>query len=311
MAHTPTILVTGGAGFIGSHLVECLIQRGYRPIVLDNLSTGHADNLPSLVDLVEGSVTDTNLVQGLVDKVDGIFHLAAISSVQKSLESAAFTEAINRGGTLTVLDAIANSRRGQKQSLVFTSSAAVYGDCEVQPIEENAPKEPLSKYGADKLASEKLIEKAAVAHSIPSTIMRPFNVFGERQDPTSTYSGVVSIFKNRIPAKKEITIFGDGSQSRDFVYVEDVVDCLFRAYQAAKVQTPKYNICSGQAVTILELAQLIASLSGAPLKISNLPRKQGDILYSTGSPKQALAELGFKAEIDLKSGLKKLLKTSS
>jgi len=215
-------LVTGGAGFIGSHLCEALLRRGAVVRVLDDLSSGKRENLPSDIELIEGDVADEAVVRSAMDGVAGCFHLAAIASVERGVSDWLHTHRANLTGAITVFDA----GRATRVPVVYASSAAVYGDVATVPIAEDAPCRPLSAYGADKLGGELHARVASRVHRIPTVGLRFFNVYGPRQDPRSPYSGVISIFCERARRAAPIDIFGDGEQTRDFVHVADVVAAL-------------------------------------------------------------------------------------
>src|ERR1700733_8992720 len=234
-----TYLATGGAGFIGSHLCEALVARGDTVRVLDDLSTGHRRNLPPTATLIVGDVADPATVAQAVDQVDGCFHLAAIASVERGVTDWLGTHRANLTGTVTVFDAI--RRQGNKIPVVYASSAAVYGDAVTVPIAEAEPCVPLSAYGADKYACEMHARVASHVHAIPTTGLRFFNVYGPRQDPRSPYSGVISIFCERVIRGAPIDVFGDGSQTRDFVYVADVVAALLSAMERSLPGAPVFN----------------------------------------------------------------------
>src|SRR5208337_2428659 len=248
-----TFLVTGGAGFIGSHLCDALIARGDTVRVLDDLSTGHRSNLPAPATLIEGDVANPAIVALAMAGVDGCFHLAAIASVEKGITEWLGTHNANVTGTITVLDAI--RRQG-------TKIPAVYGDAATVPIAETEPRMPLSAYGADKYACELHARVASHVHGIPTVGFRFFNVYGPRQDPKSPYSGVISIFCERIAAGLPIAIFGDGQQTRDFVYVADIVRTLLAGMALRPTYAPVFNVCSGVSTSVEALAHLIAQLAG-------------------------------------------------
>jgi UDP-glucose 4-epimerase len=299
-------LVTGGAGFIGSHLADALTARGDRLRVLDDLSTGSPANLPKGVELVTGDVGDAAQVAGALAGVDGCFHLAAVASVQRCNEDWPGTHRVNQTGSLNVFEAA----RARKLPVVYASSAAVYGDNPALPLDENAATRPLSAYGADKLGSELHARVAAHVHGVPTTGMRFFNVFGPRQDPASPYSGVIAIFANRIAARQGVTFFGDGGQERDFIYVADVVRHLVAAMDRLKAGAAGgdvFNVCTGRVTTIRQLAETVASLSGAKLEASLGPPRVGDIRRSLGSPARASAALGVSAQTTLADGLRTTL----
>jgi UDP-glucose 4-epimerase len=299
-------LVTGGAGFIGSHLADALTARGDRLRVLDDLSTGSPANLPKGVELVTGDVGDAAQVAGALAGVDGCFHLAAVASVQRCNEDWPGTHRVNQTGSLNVFEAA----RARKLPVVYASSAAVYGDNPALPLDENAETRPLSAYGADKLGSELHARVAAHVHGVPTTGMRFFNVFGPRQDPASPYSGVIAIFANRIAARQGVTFFGDGGQERDFIYVADVIRHLVAAMDRLKAGAAGgdvFNVCTGRVTTVRQLAETVASLSGAKLEANLGPPRVGDIRRSLGSPARASAALGVKAETGLADGLRTTL----
>ena len=273
--------------------------------MLDDLSTGLAQNLPPGATLLRGSVADPELVRRAVDGIDGCFHLAAIASVQRSEEDLLGTHRTNLGGTLTLLDAIAAS--GSRVPFVYASSAAVYGDCPVSPIPEDAPKQPQSAYGADKFAGELHAAVATGTRGIPTTGLRFFNVYGPRQRPDSPYSGVVSIFADRIARGLDVTVFGDGGQTRDLVQVSDVVAALLAAMHRRLPGAPVFNVCTGQAISVLDLAATVAALHGVALNIVHGSPRTGEIRHSVGDPSRGRAALGLAAPVSLALGLRSLL----
>jgi UDP-glucose 4-epimerase len=292
-------LVTGGAGFIGSHLCDALLARGDQVRVLDNLSTGKRENISDDVEFFLGDVTDKTAVETASRGVDGCFHLAAIASVAQSTEDWVGTHEVNLTGAIRVLDAA----RATKFPVVYASSAAVYGDNASMPLCETDRASPLTPYGADKLACELHARVASVLHNIPTAGMRFFNVYGPRQDPRSPYSGVISIFTDRLSRCLNIPIFGDGQQSRDFIYVGDVVRFLCAAMDRADTRATIYNVCSGQSTNLRQLAQTLATVSGVAPQIEYLPARQGDIRASLGNPARAAKNLGIRAEVSLGEGL--------
>jgi UDP-glucose 4-epimerase len=300
-----TWLVTGGAGFIGSHLCEALLAQGDGVRVLDDLSTGKHDNLPSSVELIVGDVADEVAVRGAFDGVAGCFHLAAIASVERGTTDWLGTHRVNLTGAITVFDAI--RRLKTKVPVVYASTAAVYGDVATMPISETTERRPLSAYGADKYACELHAHVASHVHSIPTVGLRIFNVYGPRQDSRSPYSGVISIFCERIRRGASIDMFGDGLQTRDFVYVTDVVTALLAAMRLRSMDAPVFNICTGIPTSLLELAQVIAELSGTTLDVQHKPSRPGDIRHSTGSPTLSRARLSLPEPVALRTGLAKLL----
>ncbi|WP_428485330.1 NAD-dependent epimerase/dehydratase family protein [Rhodopila sp.] len=300
-----TWLVTGGAGFIGSHLCDALAARGDNVRVLDDLSTGSKTNLPAGVTLTQGDVADPEVVARAIRGVDGCFHLAAIASVEKGVTDWLNTHRTNITGTITVLDAI--RRNGSRVPVVYASSAAVYGDCKAVPIPEDADRAPLSAYGADKYSCELHARVASHVHAIPTVGLRFFNVYGPRQDPRSPYSGVISIFCERIAAGAPINIFGDGRQTRDFVYVADVVAALLAAMTLQPGHAPVFNVCTGIPTSVETLARLIADLSGRPLDIRPQPPRSAEIRHSVGVPSLADTVLGLPPRMTLRDGLGQVL----
>ena len=300
-------LVTGGCGFIGSHLVDSLLKDGHRVVVLDDLSTGKRDNLDPRAGLIVGDVTDRDLVAKAMEGAEGCFHLAAIASVARSNEDWLGTHRVNQTGSITLFDA-ARPRAGKRAiPVVYASSAAIYGDAEHMPIDEDTPARPLTAYGADKLGSELHARVAAHVHGVPTTGLRFFNVYGPRQDPASPYSGVISIFADRIEGGRPITIHGDGQQSRDFIYVADVVAHLRAAMATGTSGFRVFNVCTGRATSVASLAQIIAGRLGVNAEISHGPARPGDIRHSIGAPDRARAALGVSAEITIEDGLGHLL----
>jgi len=303
-------LVTGGCGFIGSHLADALIADGHLVRILDDMSTGRIENKPAAADLIEGDVADPVIVARAMRGMDGCFHLAAIASVERSNLEWRATHRTNLTGSITVFDAARRAKRTHPIPVVYASSAAVYGQCADVPLRETSVTRPLSAYGADKLGSELHGAAAWHVHGVPTTGLRFFNVYGPRQDPTSAYSGVISIFCDRLGAGRPITLFGDGGQSRDFVFVADVVQGLIAAMRHTTSGARVYNLCTGRSTTILELAATIAGILDVRPHISFEPERQGDIRVSCGDPSRAGIELGFVPETSLAQGLKETLFTS-
>ncbi|MEM1243223.1 MAG: NAD-dependent epimerase/dehydratase family protein [Pseudomonadota bacterium] len=316
-----TYLITGGCGFIGSHLVDKLIEKQHQCIVVDDLSTGKKTNLNSKAELIVGDVSDEKLIQQILADCDGCFHLAAVASIEKSNRDWLGTHRTNLTGSINIFD---KARRENQPALpvVFASSAAVYGDNQNIPLNELAKTKPLTAYGADKLGSELHALIAAKVHHVPVTALRFFNVYGPRQDPNSPYSGVISIFVNNILQAKPITIYGDGEQTRDFIYVADVVRyCLQAMERLTKPGFEVYNVCTGNKTNLLELIKIITTIfnkhpeiimqerrqSKARTQIHFSERRRGDIQESLGDPNQAIEQLGVVAKFNLNSGLETML----
>lgn len=300
-------LVTGGCGFIGSHLSAALIARGDEVVVLDDLSTGTEANLAPGATLVRGDVADPETARRTMRGVDGCFHLAAIASVERAVQDWLGTHRVNLSGTVALLDA-ARGRDGRAPvPFVYASSAAVYGDAAALPITEETPARPLSAYGADKLGCELHARVAGAVHGIPTFGLRFFNVFGPRQDPRSPYSGVISIFCSRLVRGEAVEVFGDGRQTRDFVFVADVVAALLAAMERASAEAPVCNVCTGRATSVLDLAGAIAELCGVPLEVRHRPPRAGEIRHSLGAPERSRALLGLGAPQGLREGLTETL----
>jgi UDP-glucose 4-epimerase len=297
-------LVTGGAGFIGSHLVDALLARGDHVRVLDNLSTGKRDNLDPRATLMVGDVADPAKVTEAMEGVDGCFHLAAVASVELGHRDWLGTHRANLTGAITVFDAARRAAGGHAVAVVYASSAAVYGDSTALPLAESVTPRPLSAYGADKLGCELHGRVASLVHGVPAIGCRFFNVYGPRQDPGSPYSGVISIFFDRISRGQGITIFGDGGQTRDFIYVADVVRALMACMELKAVEPAVFNICTGRTTSLLELAMAVGHVWGREPDIAFAPARVGDIRASLGNPALARAALGFEAGTMLRNGLR-------
>jgi len=295
-------LVTGGAGFIGSHLADALLGAGHLVRVLDDFSTGRRANLDPRCEVVVGDVADLATVRAAMAGLDGCFHLAAIASVVRGNEDWLGTHRANQTGTIAVLQA---ARDVGRVPVVYASSAAVYGDLDGRVARETLPPVPLTAYGADKFGSELHARVGWQVHRVPTLGLRFFNVYGPRQDPASPYSGVVSIFAARIASGLPLAIHGEGTQTRDFVYVADAVAHLI----AAMATLPRaggsgvLNVCTGRGTSVLELAQTLARLHDRPLRLQHGPARLGDIERSVGDPADAIACLGLRAATPLAAGL--------
>lgn len=301
-----TTLVTGGAGFIGSHLVERLLAAGHSVRVLDNLSTGKRENLPRhpALDVQVGDVGDLGAVQTAVRGVTAVYHLAAVASVQASIDDPVGTHGANLIGTLHLLEA---GRRAGITRFIYASSAAVYGDTTQLPIAETATLRPLSPYAADKLAGEHYLQFYAAKHGVRPTAFRFFNIYGPRQDPSSPYSGVISIFVSRARAGLPVTIFGDGLQTRDFVYVGDLVEVLYGALDNANLVGQTINVGRGIESTLLELLAKLETVLGKPIERKHDAPRIGDIAKSRADVRRLDALLGWVPQTDLQAGLAHLV----
>lgn len=295
------ILVTGGAGFIGSHLVRHWLGRGARVAVLDNFRSGRRENLEGLdVELIEASVEDPEAVEHAARGAIHIYHLAAMVSVPESVEHPELAERINTMGTLNVLRA---ARTAGTRKVVFASSSAIYGMVDRPLHRESDPPAPASPYALTKLAGEFYMQLYRERFGVPTVALRFFNVFGPRQDPASPYAAAVAIFAYRARRGLPLTIYGDGTQTRDFVYVDDVVEALARADERA---TGVFNVACGCSITINELAREIIAITGSSSEIVHADPRPGDVMHSRGDS-TALQALGWKPQVPLAEGLRRTI----
>ena len=304
------IVVTGGAGFIGSHLVEELIRRGNQVIVLDDLSTGKLENIKHLIEqpghperfrntpqFIRGSVTDLPLLRKVFQGIDYVFHQAAIPSVPRSVENPRATHEANITGTLNVLLA---SRDNGVKKVIYASSSSVYGDTPTLPKTEDMPPDPQSPYAITKLAGEYYCQVFHHLYGLPTVCLRYFNVYGPRQDPTSQYAAVIPIFIRRVLDNRPPIIFGDGEQTRDFTFVKDVVEANILAAQSDAAGV--YNIGTGQRVSINKLAELVIKLVGDSLEPVHAEPRLGDIRHSLADISRA-RQFGYNPRYNLQQGL--------
>ena len=296
-------LVTGGCGFIGSHLVDSLIRDGHRVRILDDFSTGKRKNVHHDCEVIVGDVGNSAMVALSMEDIDACFHLAAIASVQESNENWIGTHKTNLTGTINILDAA----RHKKIPVVYASSAAVYGDNAEMPLNEHSELSPLTAYGADKLGSELHARVASLVHGVPTVGLRFFNVYGPRQDPSSPYSGVISIFIKRLLEECSLTIYGDGEQTRDFVYVDDVISALRSAMINISTVPTAFNVCTGESVSINKLAKIMLSITRSSVVVDHIKSRRGDIRVSVGDPTRTKKLLGVSAHVTLVEGLRKLI----
>ena len=299
------VLVTGGAGFIGSHVTEALLRAGAEVVIIDDLSTGSMANLAHLANLRGEAglrVVETDAASTPEDALEGVtlgVHLAALTEVAASIEDPAGTVKANVLGSVHVLEAL---HRAGARAAVVASSAAVYGEVPV-PVDEAGPLRPISPYGAGKLAVDHFVSYYARHTDLAVTALRFFNVYGPRQHPKSPYSGVISVFTRAALLGTDLLITGDGEQTRDFVYVADVVEAVLAALNAPAASGEAVNIGTGQSITINDLAREITALSGSHSEIRHCPPRQGDIRHSVAKVDKAESLLGFKATTPLREGL--------
>ena len=297
-------LVTGGAGFIGSNTVDELVRRGHEVAVLDNLSTGKAANLSqvsSKITLIEASVTDPDAVRQACRGVDCVIHLAAQTSVPRSVKDPIETDLINVSGTLNVLVGASDAK---VKRVVFASSCAVYGQTSTLPIREDAQLAPVSPYGASKQIGEIYGRVFQELYGIEFVALRYFNVFGPRQDPGSPYSGVLSIFNAALLNGTQPTVYGDGEQSRDFVYVGNVVEANLLAAEAKGAAGQIINVGTGIRSTLNQTLALLEKITDRPAKAKYAPTRDGDIRDSQADIGLAREALGYRPRIGFEEGLK-------
>ncbi|MFH1031494.1 MAG: SDR family oxidoreductase [Chloroflexota bacterium] len=300
-------LVTGGAGFIGSHLSKKLIERGYQVVILDDLSTGKIENIENLLkantaSFIEGSVTKLALLKKLTKDTTYVFHLAAFASVPRSIENPLACHKVNADGTLNVLLA---SRDSKVKKVVFASSAAVYGDTPTLPQKENMTLRPLSPYAVTKVTGEYYCRVFQQAYDLSTASLRYFNVYGPRQDPNSQYASVIPRFIKEVSQEKPPIIFGDGEQTRDFAFVKDVVDATILA--AETNATGVFNIARGRSVSINELTRLVIRIMGKNIEPLYEEPRAGDIKHSLADISRAKA-FGYKPKYNLEAGIKEMIR---
>lgn len=302
------VLVTGGAGFIGSHLVEALVARGTTVRVVDNLATGHRSNLEHLgvsYEWVEGDLADLSTCQGAVEGVDAILHEAAIPSVPRSVAEPIESHDSGPTATLNVLEA---ARRAGVRRVVFAASSSAYGETEELPKHEAIVPDPLSPYAAGKLAGEHYVRVYARTMGLDGVSLRYFNVFGPRQDPSSPYSGVISLFARAMAEGRRPIIYGDGLQTRDFTYVANVVEANLRALDfPGKLDGRAINVGTGRRVSLLDLVAAINDALGTSLEPEFRPERPGDVRDSQADLARARALIGYEPVVDFEEGLRRTL----
>ncbi|CAB49227.1 SDR family oxidoreductase [Pyrococcus abyssi] len=289
------IVVTGGAGFIGSHIAEALKEEN-DVVVIDNLYSGKPENVPEGVKFIEADVRDYESIAEIVSSADYVFHEAAQISVEESVKDPVFTEEVNVIGTINILRALSEGNG----KLIFASSAAVYGEPTSLPIREDHPLNPISPYGVSKVSGEHYCKVFYQLYGVPTVILRYFNVYGPRQ--SSAYAGVISIFMERALRGEPLVIFGDGKQSRDFVYVKDVVEANILVAEKRRAEGETFNVGTGRETTIIELAMKIIELSSTSSQILFSKPRPGDIRRSVADIEK-IKKLGFKPRYSLEEGL--------
>lgn len=298
------VLVTGGAGFVGSNLVRGLLERGDSVRVLDNFSTGNRANLAELegdIDVIEGELRSYERVHHAVRGVEVVFHLGALPSVPRSVQDPLTTSAVNVEGTLNVLLA---ARDEGVRRVVFASSSSVYGNSQELPLRESARPDPISPYGVAKLAAERYCVSFSRVYPLETVALRYFNVFGPRQDPRSQYAAVVPRFITEAAAGRPLPIFGDGTQSRDFTFVANVVEATILAADAPAASGAVVNVAAGRSVTVSELAESVGAVLGRPVEKQHLAPRPGEVRHSWADVGEARRLLGWEPRIGLEEGLR-------
>ncbi len=299
-----SVLVTGGGGFIGSNLVRALVERGDEVRVLDNFATGRRENLAGLdVRVVEGELRSYERVHNAVRGAEIVFHLGALGSVPRSVQDPLTSSAVNVEGTLNVLLA---ARDEGVRRVVFSSSSSVYGTRRDLPVTESTPPDPISPYGVAKLAAERYcISFSRVYESFETVVLRYFNVFGPRQSPLSQYAAVIPLFVGALDRGEPITIFGDGEQSRDFTYVDNVVDATLRAADVPGANGRMLNVSAGHPATVNELAETLGRIMEREVERRFGPERPGDIRNSWADISAAREALGYEPHVALEDGLRR------
>ena len=298
-------LVTGGAGFIGSHIVRRLVAEGAIVRVLDNLSTGLIERIQDFsgsVEFINGDLADPRLGDEVVQGVDYVFHEAAIPSVQRSVADPVSTNRANVTATLNLLE---SCRKAGVRRLVFAASSSAYGDTEVLPKVEHMPPDPLSPYALQKLVGERYCRLYYHLYRLETVSLRYFNVFGPGQDPHSEYSAVIPKFITAMLARKTVTVYGDGEQSRDFTYVENIVEANLLALRSRHAPGNTFNIGCGERITLNTLIGLLEKITGVKAAVHHAASKQGDVRHSLADITLARRLLGYEPKIGVTLGLRK------
>jgi len=298
------VLVTGGAGFVGSNLARALLERGDTVRVLDNFSTGNRRNLDGLdVEVVEGELRSYERVHNAVRGVEVVFHLGALGSVPRSVQDPLTSSAVNVEGTLNVLLA---ARDEGIRRVVYSSSSSVYGSQGELPRTEEMPTDPISPYGVAKLAAERYcVSFSRVYEGFETVVLRYFNVFGPRQSPHSQYAAVEPLFLTAVSEGRPVTVYGDGEQSRDFTFVANIVDATVRAADADGASGRIFNVAAGTPATVNQLAETVGRILDRPVERQFEPPRAGDVRDSWADVAAAEQVLGYRASVDLEEGLRR------
>jgi nucleoside-diphosphate-sugar epimerase len=300
-----TYLVTGGAGFIGSHLAETLVTEGHDVRVIDNLSTGKRENMQAFetgITYIEGDIRDMDTVERAVDGVEYVLHQAALASVPRSIEDPVSSNQVNVLGTLNLLEA---ARKHSVKKFVYASSSSVYGDSDSLPKREDMTPNPKSPYAVGKLTAEWYCRVYSEIHDLPTVSLRYFNVFGQRQDPDSQYSAVIPLFVTALTRGQRPTIFGDGEQSRDFTYIDNVVEANLLSCRSPERGAMVFNVACGERLSLNTLYARLSDIIGVDLEPNFGPPRAGDVKHSQASIDAIVSAIGYKVRLDFDEGLKK------
>ncbi len=296
-------LVTGGAGFIGSHIARALLALGHKVAIIDDLSNSKKENVPEGAEFFQGSITDKTLLKASLRDVDGVFHLAALVSVPKSMEDPKYTLEVNALGTLRILEVM---RELKVKKIVYSGTSAAYGDQGSAKNTEDMTPQTLSPYAYSKLESEYLIKTYGHLYGIQSVIFRYFNVFGPGQDPSSPYSAVIALFTSKIQKGEKISVYGDGKQTRDFIFVDDVVAANLLAMNSS-VNNEVINIGRGESISILDLISVLGKIFNQKIEPEFKAPRSGDILHSCADVSKARKLLSFDPKVNLEEGLRRFI----
>ena len=301
----PTYLVTGGAGFIGSHLTEELRRRGERVRVVDNLSTGKRRNLAQIdAEFIAGDLSDPAVAHEAVRGVDYVLHQAAIPSVPRSVEDPVTSHRANVDATLNVLVA---ARDARVRRVVYAGSSSAYGNTPTLPKREDMTPNPQSPYALQKLVGEQYMQLFTRLYGLETVTIRYFNVFGPRQDPSSAYSGVISVFAKALLADKAPTIYGDGEQTRDFTYIDNVVDGVLRALTAPGAVGAVVNVATGSSISLNQLFDVMRTLTGSQVEVVYGPARAGDVKDSLADITLARTLLGYQPSVPFEEGIRRTI----